>query len=94
MTADPASIDEISEILRTIAHPTRIRILQQLTRADACVTELSGALQLPTPTCVPSASAPAPRPPHAPLPRPGSNAYALTGVPAVSLVLDVLKHCT
>ncbi|MFD2768066.1 ArsR/SmtB family transcription factor [Micromonospora eburnea] len=93
MTAEPASIEEISELLRTIAHPARIRILQQLTRADACVTELSGALQLPAP----HVSHQLRHLRHARLVRryrkQGRMHYALTTVPAVSLVLAVLKHC-
>ncbi|WP_200216376.1 ArsR/SmtB family transcription factor [Micromonospora coerulea] len=94
MTAEPAAFEEISQLLRTIAHPARIRILQQLTRADACVTELSNALQLPAP----HVSHQLRHLRHARLVRRyrahGRMQYALTGVPAVSLVLDVLKHCT
>jgi ArsR family transcriptional regulator len=94
VTTDPASIEEISEILRTIAHPARIRILLQLTRADACVTELSGALQLPAP----HVSHQLRHLRHARLVRryrvQGRMHYALTGVPAISFVLNVLAYCT
>ncbi|MFU8849533.1 ArsR/SmtB family transcription factor [Micromonospora sp. SL1-18] len=94
MTAESASIEEISELLRTIAHPARIRILQQLTRADACVTELSGLLQLPAP----HVSHQLRHLRHARLVRryrqQGRMHYTLTSVPAISLVLDVLKYCT
>ena len=94
MTAEPASIEEISELLRTIAHPARIRILRQLTRADACVTELSGSLQLPAS----HVSHQLRHLRHAGLVRRyrnrGRTNYTLTGVPAISLVLDVLTYCT
>ncbi|MEU1812654.1 ArsR/SmtB family transcription factor [Micromonospora aurantiaca (nom. illeg.)] len=93
MTPGPASVEEISDLLRTIAHPTRLRILRHLMDGDACVTELSGALEVPMPYV--SHQLRLLRNAHLVRRYRGSGRmyYALTGIPAVTLVLEILRFC-
>ncbi len=48
-TADPTAEEIQAEVLRAIAHPTRLRILQELARDEECVCHLSALLDRPQP---------------------------------------------
>ncbi|MBO4161333.1 ArsR/SmtB family transcription factor [Micromonospora antibiotica] len=89
----PGSIEEVSDLLRTIAHPTRLRILRHLIEGDACVTELSTTLDVPMPYV--SHQLRLLRNAHLVRRYRGSGRmyYGLTGIPAVALVLEVLRFC-
>ncbi|WP_435122111.1 ArsR/SmtB family transcription factor [Micromonospora tulbaghiae] len=99
MNADAArggpyrEIEAAVDILRLVAHPLRIRILLHLRQADACVTDLSTALQIPAP----NVSHQLRHLRHAHLVRryrDGSRMnYALAGDRATALVDDVLRFC-
>ena len=41
-----ADIDDLTEIFRVLGDPTRVRILDVLSRSEVCVQDLAGALQL------------------------------------------------
>jgi ArsR family transcriptional regulator len=93
VTPGSGSVEEVSDLLRTIAHPTRLRILSQLTEGDACVTELSATLEVPMPHV--SHQLRLLRNAHLVHRYRGGGRmyYGLTGIPAVALVLEVLKFC-
>ncbi|MEW2441230.1 ArsR/SmtB family transcription factor [Micromonospora marina] len=93
MTPGSGSIEEIGDLLRTIAHPTRLRILQCLRDGDACVTELSATLGVPMPYV--SHQLRLLRNAHLVRRYRGSGRmyYGLTGVPAAALVLEILRFC-
>ncbi|MFC0098956.1 ArsR/SmtB family transcription factor [Micromonospora marina] len=87
------TVEEISDLLRTIAHPTRLRILQCLRDGDACVTELSAMLDVPMPYV--SHQLRLLRNAHLVRRYRGGGRmyYALTGMPAVTVVLEILRFC-
>ncbi|MBU8861537.1 MULTISPECIES: metalloregulator ArsR/SmtB family transcription factor [unclassified Micromonospora] len=93
MTPETGSVEEISELLRTIAHPTRLRILRHLMEGDACVTELSAKLDVPMPYV--SHQLRLLRNAHLVRRYRGGGRmyYGLTSVPGVALVLEVLRFC-
>ena len=41
-----SDIDDLTEIFRVLGDPTRVRILDVLSRSEVCVQDLAGALQL------------------------------------------------
>ena len=43
---EPSDIDHLTEIFRVLGDPTRVRILDVLSRSEVCVQDLAGALQL------------------------------------------------
>src|ERR1051325_11609739 len=43
---EPSDVDDLTEIFRVLGDPTRVRILDVLSRAEVCVQDLAGALQL------------------------------------------------
>ena len=47
--ASPTAEEVQAEVLRAIAHPTRLRILQEVVREEECVCHLSALLDKPQP---------------------------------------------
>jgi len=43
---EPTDVDDLTEIFRVLGDPTRIRILDVLSRSEVCVQDLAGALSL------------------------------------------------
>src|SRR4029453_2751337 len=43
---EPSDVDDLTEIFRVLGDPTRVRILDVLSRSEVCVQDLAGALQL------------------------------------------------
>ena len=43
---EPTDIDDLTEIFRVLGDPTRVRILDVLSRSEVCVQDLAGALSL------------------------------------------------
>jgi DNA-binding transcriptional ArsR family regulator len=43
---EPSDIDHLTEIFRVLGDPTRVRILDVLSRAEVCVQDLAAALRL------------------------------------------------
>ena len=43
---ETADVDDLTEIFRVLGDPTRVRILDVLSRSEVCVQDLAGALHL------------------------------------------------
>lgn len=43
---EPSEIDDLTEIFRVLGDPTRVRILDVLSRSEVCVQDLAAALHL------------------------------------------------
>ncbi len=43
---EPSDVDDLTEIFRVLGDPTRVRILDVLSRAEVCVQDLAGTLRL------------------------------------------------
>jgi DNA-binding transcriptional ArsR family regulator len=43
---EPSDIDDLTEIFRVLGDPTRVRILDVLSRSEVCVQDLAHALRL------------------------------------------------
>ena len=43
---EPSDVDDLTEIFRVLGDPTRVRILDVLSRTEVCVQDLAGALSL------------------------------------------------
>lgn len=43
---EPSDVDDLTEIFRVLGDPTRVRILDVLSRSEVCVQDLANALRL------------------------------------------------
>ena len=43
---EPTDVNDLTEIFRVLGDPTRVRILDVLSRSEVCVQDLAGALSL------------------------------------------------
>lgn len=43
---EPSDVEDLTEIFRVLGDPTRVRILDVLSRSELCVQDLAGALHL------------------------------------------------
>ena len=43
---EPSDVDDLTEIFRVLGDPTRVRILDVLSRSEVCVQDLAGSLRL------------------------------------------------
>jgi DNA-binding transcriptional ArsR family regulator len=43
---EPSDVDDLTEIFRVLGDPTRLRILDVLSRSEVCVQDLAGTLHL------------------------------------------------
>jgi hypothetical protein len=46
VSARDSDVEDLTEIFRVLGDPTRVRILDVLSRAEVCVQDLAGALKL------------------------------------------------
>ena len=46
MAIDPAALDDLTDIFRVLGDPTRLRILDALSRGELCVGDLAGQLRV------------------------------------------------